>query len=46
MVSRLFSGMLKQGLMKDAFHYYQHAYNLVGTDAGYHAGRYVMGHPV
>ena len=44
MVSRLFAGMLKQGLMKDAFHYYQHAYNLVGEDAGQHAGRYVMEH--
>lgn len=45
MVSRLFSGMLKQGLMKDAFHYYQHAYNLVGEDAGHRAGRYAAGHP-
>ena len=37
MVSRLFAGMQCQGLMKDAFHYYQHAYNLVGEDAGRHA---------
>ena len=44
MVSRLFAGMRAQGLMKDAFHYYQHAYNLVGADAGHHAGKYVMGH--
>ena len=44
MVSRLFAGMRDQGLMKDAFHYYQHAYNLVGEDAGQHAGRYVMEH--
>ena len=41
MVSRLFSGMRAQGLMKDAFHYYQHAYNLVGEDAGRHAAEYV-----
>ena len=41
MVSRLFSGMREQGLMKDAFHYYQHAYNLVGEDAGRHAAEYV-----
>ena len=46
MVSRLFSGMLERGLMKDAFHYYQHAYNLVGTDAGHNAGRYVTKHSV
>lgn len=42
MVSRLFSDMLGKGLMKDAFHYYQHAYNLVGEDAGHHTGEYVM----
>ena len=33
MASRLLPTFLDQGLMKDAFHYYQHAYNLVGEDA-------------
>lgn len=39
MVSRLFSSFLSRGMMKDACHYYQSAYNLVGADAGGNAGR-------
>lgn len=45
MVSRLFSGMRERGMMKDAFHYYQYAYNLVGEDAGRHAAEYVRNLP-
>ena len=41
MVSQKFGGMLERGLMKDAFHYYQQAYNEVGTEAGQNAGMYV-----
>ena len=41
MVSRRFGEMLERGLMKDAFHYYQQAYNEVGTEAGENVGAYV-----
>ena len=41
MVSRLFSTMRDRGLMKDAFHYYQAAYNEVGTEAGESAAVWV-----
>ena len=34
LVSRAFSTMRERGLMKDAFHYYQAAYNEIGTEAG------------
>ena len=34
LVSRVFSSMRERGLMKDAFHYYQAAYNEIGTEAG------------
>lgn len=43
MVSRLFASFAERGLMKDEFHYCQEGYNLVGTEAGRNAGRYVMG---
>lgn len=36
-----FHTMRGRGLMKDAFHYYQKAYNEVGTAAGNMAGKYV-----
>ncbi len=38
MVSTEFAGMKERGLMKDAFHYYQAAYNEVGSKAGERAG--------
>lgn len=41
MVSALFATMKERGLMKDAFHYYQQAYNEVGTDAGRNVADYV-----
>lgn len=41
MVSRGLGEMLERGLMKDAFHYYQQAYNEVGTEAGNNVGDYV-----
>ena len=41
MVSRLFSTMRERGMMKDAFHYYQAAYNEVGTEAGENAAAWV-----
>lgn len=40
MVSRLFEQMRRRGLMKDDFHYFQEAYNLVGQEAGENAARY------
>ncbi len=43
MVSRAFAEMKARGLMKDAFHYYQQAYNEVGREAGRNAGDYVEG---
>lgn len=41
MVSTKFAGMKERGLMKDAFHYYQAAYNEVGKGAGERAGELV-----
>ena len=41
LVSGLFVGMRERGLMKDEFHYYQEAYNLVGQEAGENAGETV-----
>ncbi|MCF0238099.1 MAG: hypothetical protein HUK24_05825 [Sphaerochaetaceae bacterium] len=42
LVSRLFSTMRERSLMPDKFHYYQHAYNEVGEDAGKNAGAIVL----
>lgn len=44
MVSRSFSEMKARGLMKDEFHYYQQAYNEVGTEAGKAAAQWVLAH--
>ena len=41
LVSRAFSSMRERGLMKDAFHYYQAAYNEVGTEAGMNTAAWV-----
>ena len=41
LVSRVFSTMRERGLMKDAFHYYQAAYNEAGTEAGENAAAWV-----
>ena len=41
LVSRAFSSMRERSLMKDAFHYYQAAYNEVGTEAGENAAAWV-----
>ncbi len=41
MVSMSFSGMKDRGLMKDAFHYFQQAYNEVGAESGKEAALYV-----
>lgn len=41
MVSTAFAQMKERGLMKDDFHYFQQAYNEVGTDAGIHTAEYV-----
>lgn len=38
--STAFQTMKDRGLMKDSFHYYQQAYNEVGTEAGTHAGTF------
>ena len=35
-----FYPMREQGIMKDAFHYYQHGYNICGTDAGKNTAYY------
>lgn len=42
MCSRAFCGMRKQGLMRDAFHYYQQGYNLCGTEAGNNAAERLL----
>lgn len=36
-----FCKMRARGLMKDSYHYYQQAYNVVGTEAGKTVGRFV-----
>lgn len=36
-----FGAMRARGLMKDSYHYYQQAYNEVGTEAGKTAGNFV-----
>jgi len=41
MVSRSLGEMLERGLMKDAFHYFQQAYNEVGAEAGTTVGDFV-----
>lgn len=41
MASTDFAAMKERGLIKDAFHYYQQAYNEVGTRAGINAAFYV-----
>ena len=41
LVSRQFASFAARGLMKDAFHYLQEGYNLVGAEAGRNAGRYI-----
>lgn len=43
MVSTDFSSMRDMGMMPDAYHYCQHAYNEIGTQAGICAGRFVCG---
>lgn len=40
-VSECLAGLREQGMMKDAFHYYQVGYNLVGEEAGQRAAAYV-----
>ena len=42
-VSRAFGGMLDDGLMKDAFHYYQHGYNICGNEAGKNVALFFKG---
>lgn len=41
MVSTKFADMLNRGLMYDAYHYFQEAYNEVGTDAGKNTARFI-----
>ena len=43
LVSGAFAGMKARGLMKDAFHYYQQAYNEVGAEAACNAVRALRG---
>lgn len=42
MVSTAFAGMKERGLMKDEFHYFQEAYNIVGKEAGENTAAYVL----
>lgn len=42
MVSRSFAEMKERGLMKDEFHYFQEAYNIVGREAGANTADYVL----
>ena len=44
LVSTEFAGMKERGLMKDDFHYFQAAYNEVGTNAGRKTAFHVMQH--
>jgi hypothetical protein len=41
MVSRTFKTCAARGLMKDAYHYLQAAYNEIGTEAGANAARFI-----
>lgn len=41
MVSAKFTDMLDRGLMHDTYHYFQEAYNEVGTDAGINTAEFV-----
>ncbi len=43
-VSRCFASMRERGLIKDAFHYYQAAYNEAGREAGENAAAWVNRH--
>ncbi len=43
-VSKKFKEMKDRGLMKDQFHYFQQAYNEVGTEAGENAAAWVLRH--
>ncbi len=43
MVSRAFEEMKPRGLMKDEFHYFQEAYNIVGREAGENTADFVSG---
>ena len=45
-ISRAFSTMRERGLMKDAFHYYQQAYNECGEEAGKVAAEHRTTSPV
>jgi hypothetical protein len=42
LISTKFDQMAQLDLMKDPFHYYQPAYNMVGTEAGSNAAKYIM----
>lgn len=42
MVSRSFAEMKERGLMKDDFHYFQEAYNIIGREAGENTAHYVL----
>ena len=42
LVSTKFAAMASRGLMKDAFHYTQAAYNMVGTEAGRNTAFYII----
>ena len=39
MASLILDTFKEKGMMKDAFHYYQNAYNIVGEDAGLNTGQ-------
>lgn len=41
MVSTKFAEMKERGLMKDAFHYFQKAYNEIGAEAGFNTASYM-----
>lgn len=43
LVSKAFADMKARGLMKDEFHYFQEAYNIVGQEAGENTARCVTG---
>lgn len=43
MVSWLFASFKEKGMMKDSYHYYQDAYNIVGKEAGCNVGKELKG---
>lgn len=46
MISELAKTFLKEGKMRDSYHYTQNGYNMLGKDAGVNAASYIRTHGV